>query len=91
MVASKHLMQEINSLMRMYAAEADKMSISSYESSRSSFHSLFGNSSARKEVGKLLARLEYFNKMPEDLTEIAAYLHNRAYKDQPKPKEFSIH
>ena len=29
--------------------------------------------------------------MPEDLTEIAAYLCDMAYKDQPKPKEFSIH
>ena len=77
--------------MRMYGSEADKMSISSYESSRSSFRSLFGNGSARKEVGRLLARPEYFNKMPEDLTEIAAYLHDRAYKDRPKPKEFSVH
>ena len=90
-VASKHLMREINSLTRMDGAEADKMSISSYKSSRSLFRSLFGNGSARNEVGKLLARLEYFNKMPEDLTEIAAYLHDRAYKDRPKPKEFSVH
>ena len=67
--------------MRMYGAEADKMSISSYESSRLSFCSLFGNGSARNEVGRLLARPEYFNKMPEDLTEIAAYLRDRAYKD----------
>ena len=90
-VASKHLVREINSLTRMYGSEADKMSISSYESSRSSFRSLFGNGSARNEVGRLLARPEYFNKMPEDLTEIAAYLRDRAYKDRPKPKEFSVH
>ena len=58
-VASKHLMREINSLMPMYGAEADKMSISSYESSILLFRSLFGNGSARKEVGRWLARPEY--------------------------------
>ncbi|EDQ99323.1 uncharacterized protein LACBIDRAFT_335127 [Laccaria bicolor S238N-H82] len=46
---------------------------------------------ARKEAGKLLARPEYFSKMPQDLVETAAYLHNRAYKDRPIPKAFSVH
>ncbi|EDR03934.1 uncharacterized protein LACBIDRAFT_331090 [Laccaria bicolor S238N-H82] len=90
-VASKHLIQEINTLTRMYRTETDKMSISSYESSRSSLRSLYGAGSARKEVGKLLARPEYFNRMPEDLIEIAAYLRDRAYKDLRKPQEFSVH
>jgi hypothetical protein len=32
----------------------------------------------KKEVVKLLARPDYFSKMPEDLVEIAAFLHDRA-------------
>jgi hypothetical protein len=80
-IASKHLVREINAHTRMYRSDSDKMSISSYESSKSSIRSLFGNGSARKEVGKLLARPDYFSKMPEDLLEIAAYLRDRAYKD----------
>lgn len=88
-VAAKHLAQEINALMWMHEAK-DQMSISSYESTKGSLWSIFGNGLARKEVGKLLARPEYFNKMPEDLIEIAAYLHKRAYKESQSPKEFTI-
>ena len=58
----------------MYGKDSDQMSISSYESTRASLQSIFGSGSARKEVGKLLARPEYFSKMPNDLTEIAAYM-----------------
>ena len=90
-VASKHLIQQINSLTRMYGKDSDQMSISSYESTRASIRSIFGSGSARKEVGKLLARPEYFSKMPNDLTEIAAYMHKRASRDRQTPKEFTIH
>ena len=52
---------------------------------------MFGSRSARKEVGKLLARPEYFSKMPNDLTEIAAYMRKQASRDRQAPKEFTIH
>ena len=84
-------MQEINALMRMYKSTEDQMSVSSYESTKASLQSIFSNGSVRKEVGKLLARPDYFDKMPEDLTEIAAYLRKRAYKDSQVPREFTIH
>ena len=90
-VASKHLVQQISSLTRMYGTDSDQMSVSSYESTRASLRSIFGSRSARKEAGKLLARPEYFNKMPDDLTEIAAYLRGRAFRDRQAPKEFTIH
>ena len=89
-VASKHLIQEINALMRMYRND-DQMSVGSYESTRASLRSIFGNGLARTEVGKLLARPEYFDKMPQDSTEIAAYLRGRAYKGSQAPKEPTAH
>ena len=89
-VASKHLIQEINALMRMYGSD-DQMSVGSYESMRASLRSIFGNGSARTKVGKLLARSEYFDKMPQDLTEITAYLRGRAYKGSQAPKEPTAH
>ena len=67
------------------------MSISSYESTRASLRSIFGSGSARKEVGKLLARPEYFSKMPNDLMEITAYMREQASRDRQTPKEFTIH
>ncbi|EDQ99448.1 uncharacterized protein LACBIDRAFT_335024 [Laccaria bicolor S238N-H82] len=90
-VASKHLVQQINAITKMYGSDTDQMSVSSYESTRASLRSVFGSGSARKEAGKLLARPEYFSRMPQDLVETAAYLRDRAYKDRPIPKAFSIH
>ena len=90
-VASKHLIQQINSLTQMYGKDLDQMPISSYESTRASLRSIFSSESARKEVGKLLARPEYFSKMPNDLTEIAAYMREWASRDCQTPKEFTIH
>ena len=75
----------------MYGKDSDQMSISSYKSTRASLRSIFGSGSARKEVGKLLARPEYFSKMPNDLTEIAAYMREQASRDRQTPKEFTIH
>ena len=75
----------------MYGTDSDQMSVSSYESTRALLRSIFGSRSARKEAEKLLARPEYFNKMPDDLTEIAAYLHGWAFRDRQAPKEFTIH
>ena len=75
----------------MYGTDSDQMSVSSYESTRVSLRSIFGSGSTRKETGKLLARLEYFNKMPNDLTKIAAYLRRQAFRDRQTPKEFTVH
>ena len=74
----------------MYGSN-DQMSIGSYESTRASLQSIFGNGSARTEVGKLLARPEYFDKIPQDLTKITAYLCGRAYKGSQAPKEPTAH
>ena len=87
----KHLVQQINSLMRMYGMDSDQMLVSSYEPTRASLWSIFGSGSARKEAGKLLARPEYFNKMPDNLTEITAYLRGQVFRDRQAPKEFTIH
>ena len=65
--------------------------IRSYKSTRSSLRSIFGSGFTRKEVGKPLARPEYFSKMPNDLMEITAYMRKQASRDCQTPKQFTIH
>ena len=83
-----------NQLPHTYVREGFRSNVNqflSYESTRASLRSIFGSGSARREVGKLVARPEYFNKMPNDLAEIATYMRERASRDHQTPKEFTIH